>query len=188
LLPLISKGVRKPITNLIVSCTGDAHATGFSQTLKPGSNVHTVAVNVTRFYDDIAEIYANPKHDASIFREIGVTVDHPALDLDRAPYGINDTGKLKERTITSILDYPPAMLANLGFDKVPLERVQARMCALLIQLREARKADHVRDDDRYKLPLNARLHHGVPLGRRLYITDNAFAGRFDVRYGSFASF
>jgi hypothetical protein len=49
------------------------------------------------------------------------------------------------------------MLVNLGFDQVPLERVEARMCALLVQLREARKADHVRDDDRHELPLNALL-------------------------------
>jgi hypothetical protein len=123
LLPLLGKDVRKPITNLIVSCTGDAHATGFCQTLKPGGNVHTVAVNVTRFYDDIAEIDAKAEHDASIFREIDVAVDHLALDFDCAPYRVNDAGELKEHTVASIFDDPPVMLANLGFEQVPLERV-----------------------------------------------------------------
>jgi len=147
LLPLLGKDVRKPIANVIVSCTGDAHATRFSQTLESGSNVYTVAVNVIRFYDDIAEIYAKAEYDTSIFREIGVTVDHPALDFDGAPYGVNDAGKLKERSVASILDDPSVVVANLGFDQIPLKCVEARMCALLVQLREARKADHVRDDD-----------------------------------------
>jgi hypothetical protein len=157
LLPLLGKDVRKPITNLIVSCTGDAHATGFSQPLKSGGNVHTVAVNVIRFYDDIAEIDANAEHDTSIFGEIGVAVDHLALDIDGAPYGINDACKLDEYAVASILDDPSVVVANLGFDQVPLECVEARMCTLLIKLREARKADHVRDDDRYELSLNALL-------------------------------
>ena len=117
---------------MIVSCTGDAHATRFSQTLKSGGNVYTVAVNVIRFYDDIAEIDAKAEHDASIFREIGVTVDHFALYFDRTPYGVNDAGKLKERSVASILDDPSVVVANLGFDQIPLKCVEARMCALLI--------------------------------------------------------
>jgi hypothetical protein len=96
---------------------------GFSQTLKSGGNVHTVAVNVIRFYDDIAKIDAKAEHDASIFREIGVAVDHLALDFDCAPYRVNDAGELKEHTVASIFDDPPVMLANLGFEQVPLECV-----------------------------------------------------------------
>jgi hypothetical protein len=104
---------------MIVSCTGDAHATRFRQPLKSGSNVYTVAVNVIRFYDDISEIYAKAEYDTSILREIGVTVDHSALYFDCTPYGVNDAGKLKERTVASIFDDPPVMLANLGFDQIP---------------------------------------------------------------------
>jgi hypothetical protein len=168
-----------------MSCPGDAHATRFSQTLKSGRNVHAVAVNVIRFYDDIAEIDAKAEHDASIFREIGVAVDHLALDFDCAPYRVNDAGKLKEHTVASIFDNPPVMLANLRFEQVPLERVQARMCALLIQLREARIADHVRDDDRHELALNARLHHG----RFSYAATiiSRITSPIDVRFGSIAS-
>jgi hypothetical protein len=119
-------------------------------------------VNVIRFYDDIAEIDAKAEHDASIFREIGVSVDHLALDFDRAPYRVNDAGELKQCTVASILDDPPVMLASLRFEQVPLECGQARMRALLIQLHEARIADHVRNDDRHELAFNVRLHHGRP--------------------------
>jgi hypothetical protein len=167
----------KPITNMIVSCTGDAHPTGFRQTLKSGSNVHTVAVNVIRFYDDIAEIDAKAEHDASIFREISGAVDHLALDFDCAPYRVNDAGKLHERTVASIFDDPPVMVPNLWLEQVPSECVQARMCALLIELHEARIADDVRDDDRHEFALNPRLHHGCPsCAARQYITDNSFLG------------
>jgi adenylate cyclase len=53
---------------------------------------------------------------------------------EQSCYRVNDAGKLKERTVAGILDDPPVMLANLRFEQVPLERVEARMrCAVEIQ-------------------------------------------------------
>src|SRR6267143_2374755 len=52
--------------DLIVSSRGDADAAGFCDALKPSRNIYTVAENIMRLNNHVADIDANTKTKASV--------------------------------------------------------------------------------------------------------------------------
>jgi hypothetical protein len=69
--------------------------------------------------NDIAEIDANAKPDASLVRKLRLTVDHPALHFNGAAHSIDDAGKLSQQAVAGIFDDAAPVLLNLGMDMLP---------------------------------------------------------------------
>jgi len=79
---------------------------------------------------------------------LGLAVDHPALDLDSAAHGIHDTRKFREHAVAGVFDDPPLMLTDLWVDQFDEMRLEALVRALLIGAHQARIACHVGREDR----------------------------------------
>jgi hypothetical protein len=76
-------------------------------------------------------------------RHIGVSRDHPALDLDGATHSLYGTDELYQHAIACRLDDAPAMFLDLRIAEfVPL-RLEPGEGAFLISAHETAVADHI---------------------------------------------
>jgi len=82
--------------------------------LNARGDIHAVAVNVTAFDNDVADIHANPEFNAC-FSPSGMFAKH-LLQCDCAVDRIDDAEKLDKRTITHQLDHTTLVLCNLRLE------------------------------------------------------------------------
>jgi len=105
LLPFLGEDVRKPITNLIVSCTGDANATGFSQfeyglSSKWLELLKEIAPGVTR-----VAVVREPGLTAAIAQFAALEAVAPSLHVELVPLNLRDGGEI-EREIGTFARSP----------------------------------------------------------------------------------
>ena len=76
---------------------------------------HQVAVALL---DHVAEVNADPEHDAAIFGHTHVTLDHGVLNFDLAADGVDDAAEVDDRAVAGALDYAPVMDGDRRIDQV----------------------------------------------------------------------
>ena len=98
----------------------------------PCTEISSTSTDDVVLDDHVTEVDAHPKGDALVLGLLPVPVDHAALDLDRAPYRVDDAGKLRQKPVAGFLDDPAMMLGNLGINQLAEMRHEAFVGALLI--------------------------------------------------------
>src|SRR6516165_3258835 len=96
------------------------------------ANINAVAEDVVLFNDYVADIDPDAEPDPTLFGNVRLTVDHPALDLDRTSHRTQNTRKFREHAVAGILDDAAAMLGDLRINQLEEMRLQPFVSAFLI--------------------------------------------------------
>ncbi len=91
-------------------------AAGIGQRLQTRRHIDAVSENVIAIENDVADIDADAEFDALVRRNLGVTLGHAALDIDRATDGVDHAHEFHEHSIARRLDDSAAMFGDLGID------------------------------------------------------------------------
>ena len=86
-------------------------------------DVDAVTEYVVIVDDNIADVDAYPKLDSELLRDIGVLLDHLALDLDCTAYRINCTCELDHHAAACSLDDAAAVARDSRIYKRSSERL-----------------------------------------------------------------
>jgi hypothetical protein len=100
MMPAIAQTRCQLVSNLVTNDLAYADVTGLAHSFKPRRNVHTVTVDVIAVNNDVSEVDAYPKFDKLLVRRVGVTLGHPALDIDRATHRSHDAWELDQSSVT----------------------------------------------------------------------------------------
>ncbi len=155
MLSNVIKGVGKPVTDMIVHRARDADAAWRGQRFEPRGDVDAVAKDVVVLDNDVAEIDPDTKQDTPIFGNLGVAIDHGALDLDGAAHRVHHAGKFRQQPVAGIFNGAAPMLLDLRIDELPEMRLEARVRSLLVRAHQARVAGDIGGEDRRKSALYA---------------------------------
>jgi hypothetical protein len=111
---------------------GDADAAGLGQTFKPGGDVDAVAKGVVTVDDDIADVDADPKLDALLWRDAGVPRCHLLLHFSSTAGCVHNAAELDQEAVAGGLNYASFVLRDLGVDQLAAQRPQPPYCADLM--------------------------------------------------------
>src|SRR5450432_3821227 len=93
----------KPSAHLAIGVLGKTDRARLGDALKPRRNVDPIAHEVAvALLDDIADMDADTKDDATIFGDAGVALDHCILYFDSAAHGVDDAAEFDKRAITGM--------------------------------------------------------------------------------------
>ena len=143
LLTEIFEGAIEPIAHLIANYPAEAYPAGLSQRLQPCRHVHPIAEDVVFFNDYVAEVDADAEPDAPLLGHLGLSVGHPALDLDGTADCINHTGKLRQEAVPGVLYDPAPVVCDLGIYQLAEMCLQALMRPFFILAHQTRIARHI---------------------------------------------
>src|SRR6516162_8591905 len=132
LLADVIEGVRESVADMVADGARDADPARRRERLHPGSDIYAVAEDVVLFYDHVAEIDADAEPDPALFGYVRLTVDHPALHLDRAPHDIHHARELGKKAVTGVLYDAATMLLDLRLDQLAEMGLEALVRSLLI--------------------------------------------------------
>ena len=166
------------VAHLVADHPRHQNAAGFRQTLQPRRDIDPVAIDVVAVHDHVADIDTDPEIDPRLRGNVGVSLQHAALDFDYTAHCVHDRGELDQHAIPGGLDDATAVLGDLGIDQRLAVAFEPRERAFLVGGHQPRVARDVRRHDRRQLPLDPlrghwdprRRHtpsyHGRPAGRR----------------------
>ena len=167
MLPGVCENERQLVPDLFAHRARDRDAAWFAKAFKAGRDIDAIAEQVPLLRDHIAKIDPHPKRDALILRHVGVSRDHPALNLDRATHGLYGTDELDQHAIACRLDDAPTMFLDLGIDEFAPMRLEVGEGAFLISPHETAVADDISRHDGSEPAFNPQrggfLRHGFPI-------------------------
>jgi hypothetical protein len=143
----------------IVGASGNNYAARLGDSFEPGRNVHAVAKNVVVFDYDIADVNSDAKFKPFTQRHGNITLGYAALNVHCAVDGVNDTGKLDQKSVAGRLNYPSAKLSNLEIKKFTAVGLERRERALLIGTHQATVARNIGRQDGRQPSFDTRLRH-----------------------------
>ena len=120
-----------------------ANPTRFRQGFEPSGYIDTVAEDILRFDNYIAEVDPYTEADAFVFRHFDIAVDHPALHVNRAANRIHDTAEFHQHAVAGVFYDAPAVLFDLRIDQLAKKYLEALVRPLLVRFHEARVAHHI---------------------------------------------
>src|SRR5262245_31143272 len=109
--------------------------------------------------NEIADIDAHAKLEPLVGWHVLVSLDHRALDLDRAPQRIDDASKQGEQPIARRPRDPTTMLLDLGFDELAVMGVQLREGALIVGTYQTAITGDIGHQDGHQSPLDLLAAH-----------------------------
>jgi hypothetical protein len=123
--------------------TGNVDAVRRRNAFQTHRDVDASAVNIAILENDVADVNAKAKVEATvrIQREIFILIE--TLDLDGAPHRTDNARKLGQETISRTLDDMTAVGGEGGLDQIPQALLKSDMSAHLVALHEGRKANDV---------------------------------------------
>ena len=121
------------IPQAVVDAAGDRDPTRLRDLLHAGCDVDTIAVNVVVLDDHVAEVDSDTENDLLILGLAGIARGHPALNLDSALHGIEDTCELDEQAVPHQLDDAALVLGDLGLDELGAMGTKAGERAFLVE-------------------------------------------------------
>src|SRR6516164_4006683 len=116
LLACVLQGDIELLLHIFQHSARHANATGLGNRLQTCCDVHAVSKNVTTVDHDIPDVDADAKLDPPLFGHVGIALSHAALDINGATQRVHNTAELSQQPIAGILDYPPTVLSDFGFD------------------------------------------------------------------------
>src|SRR4029453_3348653 len=149
------------VAHLIVNVARNADSTRLGKRLQPCRHVDAVAINIVVVADDVADIDSNAELDAALDRQLGIALDHAALNVDGATDGVDDADELQNHPIPAGLEDSAAMLGDLGIDQFLAMLLQLAKRAFLVGAHQPAVASNVHSQNRGKPPIDASLDHAV---------------------------
>jgi hypothetical protein len=117
---------------MIVGRGRDADTAGFCNALKPRRDVDTVAKNIMRLDNYVADIDAHAESNALVFQIADRKVVDAGLELHSSPNCFDCARKLHQEPVPGVLDNPATVLGDCPGDSVREERRQLGMRGLFI--------------------------------------------------------
>jgi hypothetical protein len=112
----------EPRLDLPISVLRQANPARLTNPLQPGGDVDAVAHQIAvRLLDNVAEMNADAKLDATFRRQSGVALDHAALHLEGAAHGVDHAAELDDDSIARALDDTAVMSSDGGINEVAAE-------------------------------------------------------------------
>ena len=139
---------------MVVGGAGDENPARIAQLLQAGGNVHAIAEKIVALDDDIAQIDADPEHDAAVRRNFGLMCGDLFLQRDREGCGVHDRAEFGDRAIAHQFDDAAVMLGQQRIDESAPKSLDRGQRAILVSLGQARIADDVRRHDRCQPPFD----------------------------------
>jgi hypothetical protein len=143
----------------IAGAGGNNYAARLGDSFEPGRNVHAIAKNVVVFDYDVADVNSDAKFKPFTQRYGNITLGYAALNVHCAVDGVNDTGKLDQKSVAGRLNYPSAKLSNLGIEKFTAVGPERRERALLVGTHQAAVARNIGRQDGRQPSFDTRLRH-----------------------------
>jgi hypothetical protein len=131
------------VLDLVVDIARDADPTRRGQLLEARGDVDATAVDIVALNDDVADVDADPEGDAPVVRHLDLALGDTLLDRGGAFDRIDHAPEFDQRAVAHQLDDAAVVLSDFRLDEVLAQRLQARVCALLVGRHEARVADDV---------------------------------------------
>ena len=147
------------VAHLVAHHPADADAARFGQGFEARRDVDAIAEDVLLIDHDVAEVDADAKFDASLFRPIGVAPSHLALHLERTTYRIDHAGEFDKQTVARCLDDAATVLRYLEVDDLAPHLLQSGEGAFFIDAHQAGIAGDVSRQDCRQAPLDPVLCH-----------------------------
>jgi hypothetical protein len=117
----------EPSLDLPIGLLGETNRAGLGDPLQARSDIDAVAHQVAvRFLDDVAQMDADAKLDATLNRHARIAFDHAVLHFDRAAHRVDHAEELCDEPVARALDDTPAMRSDGGIDEIATEAPQAR--------------------------------------------------------------
>jgi hypothetical protein len=137
----------------------NANAARIAQCLQPSSDVDAVAENILAIAHDVALMYADAEHNASVRGCTRVPLGHLTLDLDSALHGFDRARKLDEQAVAGSLDNAPAAHSQRRIDHLTPRRFDLTQGLALVLSHEAAVADNIGDHNGCKTAQGSRRFH-----------------------------
>ena len=160
LLAHVLEGELEPVADVIANRARDGDAAGNGDAFQARCYVDAVAENVVGLENHVADIDADAKQDAALFRHSGVALSHSALHLGGTGDGVHDARKLREHAVTGQLDDAALMFRDLRVDQLVAMDFQRSERTGLVGAHEAAVADDIGGKDGRHPALHA-IHAGV---------------------------
>ena len=132
---------------LVIGRAGDENPARVAQLLQAGRDVHAIAEKIAVLDDDIAEIDADPEHDAMVRRNLRLIRSDILLHRNGEGCSVHDRTEFGNRAITHQFDDAAVMLGQEWIDDFAPQGLDGVERAILVTLDEAGITDDVRCDD-----------------------------------------
>jgi hypothetical protein len=137
----------EPVLHMIPHRARDTDASGWTFSLKPRSDIHHIAMQISPVCNGIADIDANTKSDGAIGGMITIVVWHFSLNLRGTPHRPIDAVEHYKQRIAPSVDDPAAMFSDGWVNQRSAECSEPFEGSDIIQTNEAAVANHVGMDD-----------------------------------------
>ena len=116
----------------------DVDRARLGEVLQTRGHVHPIAVDIPVLHDHVAEIDSDAEFDPLLAGNIGVAIDHPVLDLDRAAHRFDRAGELDQHAVARRLHDAALVLGDLGVDQLASMRPEPLQRALFVDADQTR--------------------------------------------------
>ena len=127
---------------MVVGRARYADTARFRQLFQSRGNIDAVAVQIVAFGHHVAEVDADAKSHAAVFRHLAVARRKPLLDLDRAAHGLHRAVELRNDAVARAPEYPAMMGYNKRVNGLTEYR-QRPYRGLFVFLHKTTVADHI---------------------------------------------
>jgi hypothetical protein len=107
---------------MVVSGRRDADAFGLSDAFKSRCNVYTVAKNIMRLDDYVADIDTHAESDARVFRLADCKLLDTGLELRSSSNRFDRARKFRQEPVAGILHDAAAVFGDCGMDNLGQKR------------------------------------------------------------------
>lgn len=107
--------------DLLVNGPGNVDLPRFRKTLDPRSNVDTIAIDIIRVDDHVAEVDAEPVFDPGLSWERRIAAKQVLLDDNTAPDSLDGTVESRDEAIPCGLDQLAVMFGDARFNEIALD-------------------------------------------------------------------
>jgi hypothetical protein len=156
----------KPRLDLPVGVFRQTNPTRLTDSFQLRSDLHAVSHQVAvALLHDIAQMDADPKFDALVWRDLGVALDHRPLDFNGAVHRVDNATEFDDAAVAGPLDDPAMMHGDGRIDQVAPKGAEPSENSILVRASKPGVADDIGHQDRGQF---AGLAHssGSPALRR----------------------
>src|SRR5215472_12285769 len=98
--------------------------------------------------DHVTKVDADTELDPLLRRDLGVSLGHPPLHLDRTPHRVHHAGEFRQEAVAGVLYDPAPMLRDLRIDQLSEVSFELLVRALLIRAHQPRVTGNISGKDR----------------------------------------
>jgi|SRR6516164_7879884 hypothetical protein len=118
-----------------------------SQCLQTRRDIDAITEDVVFLNDHVTEVDANAEPDPALFGHFRLTVDHPALDLDRTAHGIDHARELGKEAVAGVFHGAAAVFSDFRINYLAEVGLKAAMRAFLVLAHQSRIPGHIGGED-----------------------------------------